>query len=89
MKETAFLQSEPWVRVESTSDLSELSISERSIRMPVLFFFGSGVFWLVIASIFYLLSSAQIHVPTAWWTFPGIPWLSFGRTHPVFLICDV
>jgi cytochrome c oxidase cbb3-type subunit 1 len=89
MKETAFLQSEPWVRVESTSDLSELSISERSIRMPVLFFFGSGVFWLVIASIFYLLSSAQIHVPTAWWTFPGIPWLSFGRSHPVFLNCYV
>lgn len=82
MKETAF--SEPEYRAESASDLVDLSI-----RLPVLFFFGSSVLWLVVASIFYLLSSWQIHVPAAWWTFPGVPWLSFGRAYPVFVNCYV
>ncbi len=87
MKETAF--SEPEYRAESASDLTDRSIVDHSIRLPVLFFFGSGVLWLVVASIFYLLSSWQIHVPAAWWTLPGVPWLSFGRAYPVFVNCYV
>lgn len=89
MKETVFSESAPESRVESTSHHGELSIVDRSIRIPVLFFFGSGVFWLVVASIFYLLSSNQIHVPGVWWTFPGIEWLSFGRAYPIYLNCYV
>jgi cytochrome c oxidase cbb3-type subunit I len=89
MKQTAFSESEPESRAESISHHGDLSIVDRSIRIPVLFFFGSGVFWLVVASFFYLLTSSQMHVPAAWWTFPGVPWLSFGRAYPVFLNCYV
>jgi cytochrome c oxidase cbb3-type subunit 1 len=87
MKETAF--SEPEFRAESAWHSEDLSIADRSIRFPVLFFFGSGMFWLVVASIFFLLSSTQIHTPAAWWAFPGIPWLSFGRIYPAFLNCYI
>jgi cytochrome c oxidase cbb3-type subunit 1 len=87
MKEPAI--SEPESRAESATDHGDLSIVDRSVRIPVLIFFGSGVFWLVVASIFYLLSSSQIHSPTVWWTFPGVAWLSFGRAYPVFLNCYV
>jgi cytochrome c oxidase cbb3-type subunit I len=73
----------------SVEDLAELSLVDRSIRVPVLIFFGSGVFWLIIASAFWLLASAQIHKPTAWWAFPGVSWLSFGRSYPAFLNCFV
>ena len=73
----------------SVEDLAELSLVDRSIRVPVLFFFGSGVFWLIIASAFWLLASAQIHKPTAWWAFPGVSWLSFGCSYPAFLNCFV
>jgi cytochrome c oxidase cbb3-type subunit 1 len=62
---------------------------DRSLRIPVLMFLGSGVFWLVVASGFWLLASSQIHTPTAWWTFPGVAWLSFGRAYPAFLNCFI
>jgi cytochrome c oxidase cbb3-type subunit I len=68
---------------------SERSIIDRSIRIPVLIFLASGVFWLIVASGFWLLTSSQIHTPTAWWTFPGVAWLSFGRSYPAFLNCFV
>jgi cytochrome c oxidase cbb3-type subunit 1 len=87
MKESAI--SEQKLQPDSTTDQGDLSIVDRSIRIPVLIFFGSGVFWLVVASIFYLLSTWQIQAPAAWWTFPGVPWLSFGRAYPVFLNCFV
>jgi cytochrome c oxidase cbb3-type subunit I len=87
MKETAISERES--RVKSASDYGDLSVVDRSIRIPVLTFFGSGVLWLVVASIFYLLSSLQIHTPTAWWSFPGVAWLSFGRAYPAFLNCYV
>ena len=69
--------------------MTSTELVDRSIRVPVLFFFGSGVFWLVVASTFYLLSSWQIHAPSAWWAFPGVAWLSFGRAYPAFLNCYV
>jgi cytochrome c oxidase cbb3-type subunit I len=87
MKETA--RSEPGSPTKLTADHGDLSMVDRSIRIPVLIFFGSSVFWLVVASIFYLLSSSQMHTPSAWWTFPGVVFLSFGRAHPIFLNCYV
>jgi cytochrome c oxidase cbb3-type subunit I len=87
MKETAI--SEPESRAASAADQGDRSSVDRSIRVPVLIFFGSGVFWLVVASIFYLLSSSQMFRPAAWWTFPGVAWLSFGRAYPAFLNCYV
>ncbi len=82
MKETAISELES--HAETATELID-----RSIRVPVLFFFGSGVFWLVVASAFYLLSSWQIHTPSAWWAFPGVAWLSFGRAYPAFLNCYI
>jgi cytochrome c oxidase cbb3-type subunit I len=82
MKETAISELES--HAEAATELID-----RSIRIPVLFFFGSGVFWLVVASAFYLLSSWQIHTPSAWWAFPGVAWLSFGRAYPAFLNCYI
>jgi cytochrome c oxidase cbb3-type subunit I len=82
MKETAISELES--HAEAPTELID-----RSIRVPVLFFFGSGVFWLVVASAFYLLSSWQIHAPSAWWAFPGVAWLSFGRAYPAFLNCYI
>ncbi len=87
MKETDF--SERMSQAELAANHGALTSVDRSIRTPVLFFFGSGVFWLVVASIFFLLSTSQMHVPSAWWTFPGVPWLSFGRAYPAFLNCYV
>jgi cytochrome c oxidase cbb3-type subunit I len=71
------------------TERSEASRVDRSIRVPVLIFFASGVFWLIVASAFWLLASSQMHKPTAWWALPGVAWLSFGRSYPVFLNCFV
>ncbi len=81
--------SEPESRPGPAMAINGLSAVDRSIRIPVLIFLGSGVFWLIVASVFWLLSSSQIHTPTAWWTFPGVAWLSFGRSYPAFLNCFV
>jgi cytochrome c oxidase cbb3-type subunit 1 len=87
MKQSAI--SEPGIQPGSAITRSELSIVDRSIRIPVLIFLASAVFWLIVASGFWLLASSQIHTPTAWWTFPGVAWLSFGRAYPAFLNCFV
>jgi cytochrome c oxidase cbb3-type subunit 1 len=81
--------SKPVTRPGAAMERSDLSITDRSIRIPVLGFLASGVFWLVVASGFWLLASSQIHKPTAWWAFPGVSWLSFGRSYPAFLNCFV
>jgi cytochrome c oxidase cbb3-type subunit 1 len=86
MKQSSAI-SEPETRPGSATELSDLSVIDQSIRIPVLVFLASGVFWLIVASGFWLLASSQIHTPTAWWTFPGVAWLSFGRTYPAFLNC--
>jgi len=75
--------------LESGPTKVELSSIDRSVRAPVLLFFGSAVLWLVLGSLFFLLSSSQIHKPDAWWTLSGIPWLSYGRVYPAFLDCFV
>jgi cytochrome c oxidase cbb3-type subunit I len=40
---------------------------------------------LLIASFFWLLSSAQLYAPQAWWSLSEIHWLTYGRTYPIFL----
>jgi cytochrome c oxidase cbb3-type subunit I len=81
--------SDPGRRPDLATEPAPLSMVDRSIRIPVLIFLASGVFWLIVASGFWLLSSSQIHTPTAWWTFPGVAWLSFGRAYPAFLNCFI
>ncbi len=87
MEQSAISESE--TRSESVKERGDPLIIDRSVRIPVLIFLGSGVFWLVVASGFWLLASSQIHTPAARWTFPGVAWLSFGRAYPAFLNCFV
>jgi len=87
MNETAIPESES--RIELGTVKTGLGAIDLSVRVPVLVFFGSAIFWLIIGSLLFLLSSSQIHKPTAWWTLPGIPWLSYGRVYPAFVNCFV
>ncbi|MGA8659331.1 MAG: cbb3-type cytochrome c oxidase subunit I [Chthoniobacterales bacterium] len=58
---------------------------DRTIRLPLLFFFSSALFWLVVASLLWLLATIQSYAPLDWWSIPGVPWLTFGRVYPAFL----
>jgi cytochrome c oxidase cbb3-type subunit 1 len=58
---------------------------DRAICLPVLVFFGSALFWLVVASGLWLLATVQSYAPHGWWSIPGVPWLTFGRVYPAFL----
>jgi cytochrome c oxidase cbb3-type subunit I len=60
----------------------ERAAIDRSTRLPVLAFFASAVFWLVVGSVFAMLASIKLHSPG----FLGGPsWLTFGRVRPVHL----
>jgi len=63
----------------------ELSSITRAVRLPVLFYFASGCGWLVVASGLWLLSVIQMAVPSAWWSFSAVPWLTYGRIYPLAL----
>ena len=54
MKQSAI--SEPDHATRVSNERSDLSIIDRSVRIPVLIFLASGVFWLIVASGFWLLS---------------------------------
>jgi cytochrome c oxidase cbb3-type subunit 1 len=76
---------DPTLSQELLDDRSERAIVDRSVRVPVLLFFGTGVFWLLIGTFFALLASAKMHSPDAWWIFPNVDWLTFGRVRPAHL----
>jgi cytochrome c oxidase cbb3-type subunit I len=53
------------------------------LRGPILLFFISGLFWLLIGAALWLLSVFQTVDPFASWVFPDVPWLTYGRVYPV------
>jgi cytochrome c oxidase cbb3-type subunit I len=53
------------------------------LRGPILLFFISGLFWLLIGAALWLLSVFQAVDPFVSWVFPDIPWLTYGRVYPV------
>ncbi len=55
---------------------------DASTRLPVLAFFGSSVFWLIVGSVFALLASVKLHSPHF---LDAQSWLTFGRVRPVHL----
>ncbi len=55
---------------------------DESTRLPVLAFFGSAVFWLLVGSIFADLASIKLHSPEF---LDGPSWLNFGRLRPAHL----
>lgn len=55
---------------------------DRSCRGPVLWFYGSAGFWLLIGSLLGLTASTKMHSPTFW---SSQAWLTFGRIRPAHL----
>lgn len=53
------------------------------LRGPILLFFVSGLFWLVIAAALLTLSAFQAADPFAPLVFPDVAWLTYGRVYPV------
>src|SRR5260370_17013157 len=53
------------------------------LRAPILLFFFSGLFWLLVAAALWLLSCFQVVDPFSPLVFPDIPWLTYGRVYPV------
>ncbi len=53
-----------------------------SARVPVLLFFASSLFWLLIGTMFALIAAFKMH---DWWFLDGVPALTFGRVRPAHL----
>jgi cytochrome c oxidase cbb3-type subunit I len=65
---------------EGVSPQAERAEIDASTRGPVLFFFGSAIFWLLVGSVFALIAAIKMHAPdflSAWGP------LAFGRVRPV------
>ena len=58
------------------------SAVDQSCQYPVVVFFASAVFWLLVGSILALLASIKMHSP---WFMAGADWLTFGRVRPAHL----
>lgn len=61
---------------------AELSAIDASTKVPTLFFLGSSVLWLLVGTLFALISSFKMHVPDF---FGDIEWLTFGRARSLHL----
>jgi hypothetical protein len=77
-------QTEPelLIREHSGNQLLTRVQIDRSCRRTVVMYYGSAVFWLVMGSIFAMITSIKMHNPGflgSW------QWLTFGRVRPVHL----
>ena len=68
--------------IDHLSPASERSAIDASSRLPVLTFFASAVFWLLIGSLLGLISAGKMVCPTL---LDGQAWLTFGRLRPAHL----
>lgn len=66
---------------ERTLAVSRAEI-DRSCRYPVLLFYASAVFWLLVGTVLALISSIKLHHPQF---LSDAAWLSFGRVRPAHL----
>lgn len=64
------------------SEISLRSQIDHSCRWPVLVFYGSAVFWLIIGTLLGLLASIKLHWPKF---LADYAWLTFGRVRPAHL----
>jgi cytochrome c oxidase cbb3-type subunit 1 len=62
---------------------------EQAVRVPVLIFLVSAVFWLLVSSCFGLLASTQCHMPGSLVMLSNLPWLTFGRVFAAFQLAFV
>jgi cytochrome c oxidase cbb3-type subunit 1 len=56
---------------------------DESCRLPVIVWFCSGVFWLLVGSALAVISSVKLHSPES--MFPDTSWLTFGRARAAHL----
>jgi cytochrome c oxidase cbb3-type subunit 1 len=67
---------------EGIAPRAERAEIDASTRWPVLLFFGSAIFWLLVGSVFALIAAIKMHAPdflTTWGP------LTFGRIRPAHL----
>ncbi len=67
---------------ERRSYALERAVLDDSTRLPVLVWFGSSVFWLLLGSVLGLLAALKMHHP---WLLADWSWLTFGRVRPAHL----
>jgi len=63
-------------------DAYERAEIDASARVPVLLFFGSAIFWLLVGSLLALVAAFKMNLP---WLLDSEPWLTFGRVRPAHL----
>ncbi|MDX2080904.1 MAG: cbb3-type cytochrome c oxidase subunit I [Terrimicrobiaceae bacterium] len=82
MKSPSFLASINPSTQPDTLDSVERAQIDASTRLPVLLFFGSAIFWLLVGSLLGLISAWKMTHPGL---LDGASWLTFGRLRPAHL----
>lgn len=59
------------VNIPDTNDAADRAAIDRSCRIPVLTFFASATFWLLVGTVFALLASIKLHHPKFAIEIPG------------------
>ena len=67
---------------EQTLEKIERSAIDASARLPVLLFFGTAIFWLLIGSLLALVASFKMSIPGF---LDNEAWLTFGRVRPAHM----
>ncbi|MFT4637065.1 MAG: cytochrome c oxidase cbb3-type subunit 1 [Verrucomicrobiales bacterium] len=63
-------------------DAQQRAAIDRSLRVPVLFFFTSGLVWLFISLLLGMIASMKLYLPDL---FASFPFLTYGRVQPAHL----
>lgn len=66
----------------SDVDQVERALIDASTRIPVLIFYTSAVVWLLVATLFMLLTSFKMHMPDL---LGGVSFLTWGRLRPALV----
>ncbi len=66
----------------ATDDALQRAAIDRSLRVPVIFFFTSGLAWLFVSLVLGLLASIQLHSPDL---LGACPLMSYGRLQPAHM----
>jgi cytochrome c oxidase cbb3-type subunit I len=59
----------------------ERALIDQSARGPVLTFFTTGIFWLLVSVVLGFIASKKLHVPEYQ---SGMEWLTYGRVWPAY-----
>lgn len=68
--------------VEPVEDKAERVEIDRAMKGPVLLFFGAAIAWLLIGSLFALITSLKFNLPGF---LADFSWMTFGRVRPAHL----